>query len=965
MISVASIRKGLKNLSLVGLTVVAVVSAAIAAVPGFPFNEDFTSNALEGAGTTADWDTSGLGTLRMGFASDLTAMTLTRSPLGGAGEPTRQSRDVSLGDFDADGDLDAAVGVEGDANLIYFNNAGAFSTAPIEIDAADNRRTVGMRNGDIDNDGDIDLAACNYQGVGVYYLNDGFGNFSAATAFTSESRKSWHCELLDVDGDGDLDFVEVNSQGENALYENLLIDSGNGTLSFTAEKRITADLFKTRSVAFGDIDNDGDIDMVAGDQDGPNHIYRWFDGGFVPRDVVDDNTNFTFAVSLADIDGDGYIDLVEGNTFIATQIYLNKGAADPGFFNAPVVLADSNPLHQALGIILRDFDRDGDIDILEGNNGAWDDDNDAGAGENCLNPGLSTPCVGQPVRLYLNNGNGTFANGLDFAPADIQKIYGIAAGDIDQDGRLDFVTAHSSLNEGGPPALSTNAVYMNGGTPGAGNLRQLDSVAVSAADVDGASGAIPSARLTITRAQAAPQAQMSWFLSNDGGGTFVRATPGVPVAFPNSPPQASLMWKVDMLQHSPNAAQLAQVDSINIAANTRPNFTDQGDLAGVEGQNFLSTLSLYFNDPDGDALTYQIAGLPAGTGLTLDTKSGQLSGVPTNDDAVNSPIALTISASDGAESRSGNISLAVTNAVNDPPTANDDGPYVIDEGGAIASTFNVLDNDTDPDTANLNAVLVDAPLNSALFELKPDGTFDYTHNGGETISDSFTYRADDGGSQSNVATVTITVNPVNDAPVLSVNGAATVNIVVGDAYVEDGATADDAEDGDISADVVIGGDAVDSDTAGTYVVTYDVTDSGGSAATQVTRTVNVATNNPPVITLTGNAAITLTTGDAYADAGATAMDDEDGDISANIVVGGDVVNTAAAGMYTVTYNVTDMDGNAAAEVTRTVTVNDPPPPPPPPRKKSGGGATGLLEFFGLGFAGLLMFRRRRAGKLLA
>jgi len=963
MISIASIRKGLKRLSLVGLTVVAVVSAAIAAVPGFPFTEDFTSNALEGAGTTADWDTTGLGTLRMGFASDLTAMTLIRSPLGGAGEPTRQSRDVSLGDFDGDGDLDAAVGVEGDSNLIYFNNAGAFSTAPVEIDAADNLRTAGMRVGDIDNDGDTDLAACNYQGVGVYYLNDGFGNFSAATPFTSESRRSWRCELLDVDGDGDLDFVEVNSQGENALYENLLIDSGNGTLSFGPEKRITADLFKTRSVAFGDIDNDGDIDIVAGDQDGPNHIYRWFDGSFVPRGIVDDNTHFTFALALADVDGDGYVDLVEGNTFIATQIYRNKGAADPGFFDAPVVLADSNPLHQALGLILRDFDRDGDIDILEGNNGAWDDDNDAAAGENCLNPGASTPCVGQPVRLYLNNGNGTFANGLDFAPAQIQKIYGIAAGDIDQDGKLDFVTAHSSLNEGGPPALSTNAVYMNGGTPGAGNLRQLDSVAFSTADVDGASGAIPAARLTVTRAQAAPQADMNWYLSNDGGGTFVRATPGVPVAFPNNPPQASLMWKVDMLQHSPNAAQLAQVDSIRVAANTRPNFSDQGDLAGVEGQNFLSTLSLYFTDPDGDALTYGISGLPAGTGLILDTKSGQLSGVPTNDDAVNSPIALTISASDGAESRSGNISLTVTNAVNDPPTANDDGPYVIDEGGAIASTFNVLDNDTDPDTLNLNAVLVDPPLNSALFELKPDGTFDYTHNGGETIADSFTYRADDGGSQSNVATVSITISPVNDAPTVTVNGAAIVNIVAGNVYADAGATADDAEDGDISANIVVGGDAVDTNTPGEYVITYDVTDSGGIAATQATRTVNVGTNNPPVITLLGNAAVSLTTGNAYADAGATAIDDEDGDLTAAIVVGGDVVNTAAAGTYTVTYNVTDMDGNAATEVSRTVTVSN--PPPPPPKKKSGGGATGLLELFGLGFAGLVMFRRRRARKLLA
>jgi proteasome assembly chaperone (PAC2) family protein len=214
-----------------------------------------------------------------------------------------------------------------------------------------------------------------------------------------------------------------------------------------------------------------------------------------------------------------------------------------------------------------------------------------------------------------------------------------------------------------------------------------------------------------------------------------------------------------------------------------------------------------------------------------------------------------------------------------------------------------------------------------------------------------------------VATVSITISPVNDAPTVTVNGAAIVNIVAGNVYADAGATADDAEDGDISANIVVGGDAVDTNTPGEYVITYDVTDSGGIAATQATRTVIVGTNNPPVITLLGNAAISLTTGDAYADAGATAVDDEDGDLTAAIVVGGDVVNTAAAGTYRVTYNVTDLDGNAAAEVTRTVTVSN--PPPPPPKKKSGGGATGLLELFGLGFVGMVMFRRRRARKLLA
>ncbi|MBT8107823.1 MAG: sulfatase-like hydrolase/transferase, partial [Gammaproteobacteria bacterium] len=186
-----------------------------------------------------------------------------------------------------------------------------------------------------------------------------------------------------------------------------------------------------------------------------------------------------------------------------------------------------------------------------------------------------------------------------------------------------------------------------------------------------------------------------------------------------------------------------------------------------------------------------------------------------------------------------------------PPTANDDGPYTIDEGGAIAGAFNVLDNDTDPDSVVLNATLVGAPANSALFELRPDGTFDYTHDGGNTTADSFTYQADDGDNLSNVATVSITINAFNDRPVIALLGAAVVNLVTGDAFTDAGATAADEEDGDLTASIVVGGDVVDPNAPGTYVITYDVTDSGGSSAAQVTRTVNVAANSAPVITLNG------------------------------------------------------------------------------------------------------------------
>ncbi len=75
----------------------------------------------------------------------------------------------------------------------------------------------------------------------------------------------------------------------------------------------------------------------------------------------------------------------------------------------------------------------------------------------------------------------------------------------------------------------------------------------------------------------------------------------------------------------------------------------------------------------------------------------------------------------------------------------------------------------------------------------------------------------------------------------------------------------------------------------------------------------------PVITLRGDMVVTLTVGDTYIDAGATAMDDRDGDISTNIVIHS-TVDTATAGTYTVSYDVNDTAGNAAVQVVRTVHV---------------------------------------------
>ncbi|MFI1770105.1 immunoglobulin-like domain-containing protein, partial [Thalassobellus citreus] len=86
-----------------------------------------------------------------------------------------------------------------------------------------------------------------------------------------------------------------------------------------------------------------------------------------------------------------------------------------------------------------------------------------------------------------------------------------------------------------------------------------------------------------------------------------------------------------------------------------------------------------------------------------------------------------------------------------------------------------------------------------------------------------------------------------------------------------GATASDNKDGDISANIVIGGDTVNSNVAGTYIITYNVSDVAGNPATQVTRTVNVIPDTTtPVITLTGAASIDINVGDTYSELGATA-----------------------------------------------------------------------------------------------
>ena len=180
---------------------------------------------------------------------------------------------------------------------------------------------------------------------------------------------------------------------------------------------------------------------------------------------------------------------------------------------------------------------------------------------------------------------------------------------------------------------------------------------------------------------------------------------------------------------------------------------------------------------------------------------------------------------------------------------------------------------------------------------------------------------DSSGNAASEVTRTVSVTDTT-VPVITLVGDAEITVEVGSTYTDLGATASDNYDGDITTDIVTVNN-VDTSVIGSYTVTYNVTDSMLEMLLQeVTRTVSVTDTTVPVITLVGDAEITVEVGSTYTDLGATASDNYDGDISADIVTVNNVDTSVVIGSYTVTYNVTDSSGNAASEVTRTVSVTD-------------------------------------------
>ena len=220
-----------------------------------------------------------------------------------------------------------------------------------------------------------------------------------------------------------------------------------------------------------------------------------------------------------------------------------------------------------------------------------------------------------------------------------------------------------------------------------------------------------------------------------------------------------------------NVATVAlTVTAVNDAPVTREDrYTTDEDasLTVVVAQGVLANDT----DVEGDPLTAELVAGPAHGALTLHP-DGSFVYTPTLD--FHGADSFTYLANDGiADSTVAMVAITVTAEENQPPVAQGEA-YTTDEDTALTvdALFGLLANDTDPNGDPLTAVLVSGTREGAL-ALNVDGSFTYTPRANFFGEESFSYRAYDGAAYSNVATVTIAVNPVNDAPVAEEDQATT------------------------------------------------------------------------------------------------------------------------------------------------------------------------------------------------
>lgn len=268
--------------------------------------------------------------------------------------------DFGWGDYDADGYLDLAAGYPLErVARIYRNDGGTGFEPPIILRTSKFMTPLSVDWADIDGDGAIDLVVADSPPRVYKYANGTFKPFTGIPSADVQGQL-WSVRGVDKNNDGDIEVALSNRDDASIIFENF------GSF---LQKRVTAvDSSPASSVAWGDANADGSLDVVFGAGTsvlgfGTRVYYN--DTGEFASDNQDEIVGFgPHATAFGDVDRDGLLDLVLGfGSNVANQLFLAGTTSSPAWFS-------ESPHLPSQSVAWGDADADGDLDLLVGNIGA-------------------------------------------------------------------------------------------------------------------------------------------------------------------------------------------------------------------------------------------------------------------------------------------------------------------------------------------------------------------------------------------------------------------------------------------------------------------------------------------------------------------------------------------------------------------------------------------------------------------
>ncbi len=288
-------------------------------------------------------------------------------------ETTTYWKNPDLVDIDYDGDFDLVYGTA-DGIMYLYKNIGTASSPSFQY-YPDYFKIIKLSGSggsaslaDFDGDGDNDLLSGMWNGKFYYFRNDGTSEQpifnQVTTSFSNLTVNSYSAPVfVDIDNDGDYDIVSGALNGQVFLFEN-----NNGTFTQNTTMFSSIDVGWSSIPSFADLDGDGDLDLLVRGETGTESKYYTNDGNNIFTVNTTTFSGVTFPnygrPTLADIDNDGDFDLIIGDNWGTVKYYRNDGTVNTPLWVRSDAMFAGIEVDQGPHAGFADLDNDGRRDMI-------------------------------------------------------------------------------------------------------------------------------------------------------------------------------------------------------------------------------------------------------------------------------------------------------------------------------------------------------------------------------------------------------------------------------------------------------------------------------------------------------------------------------------------------------------------------------------------------------------------------